>query len=276
MIILRDDNYNPKIDYLVCKSFLNNLPSEYDELQLRACYKGQCQPKLEYEKDLVSIKNFFENNDLRYIDNARWNQLLKIIIKKEVELSKIVNKFNLNDYKTMKEIINQLSRIYNEKNVCDIMKLLVFQSYIIKNNEIIIPKEKYIYSLMNNFKKNLFFNIRIILKKMLLKTQKYNIVHSKESNGDIFKRVIENKMAFMNKFNVIKFGIYGSFAMNLANEYSDLDMLVVLDYIDLNIKRQMLEFWCPILGIPIDLKIVTPSTYITKTTIGMRKTIKFI
>lgn len=202
--------------------------------------------------------------------------MLKIIIKKEVEMPIIINKFNLNDYKTMKEIINQLSRIYNEKNVCDIMKLLVFQSYIIKNNEIIIPKEKYIYSLMNNFKKNLFFNIRIILKKMLLKTQKYNIVHSKESNGDIFKRVIENKMAFMNKFNVIKFGIYGSFAMNLANEYSDLDMLVVLDYIDLNIKRQMLEFWCPILGIPIDLKIVTPSTYITKTTIGMRKTIKFI
>lgn len=60
----------------------------------------------------------------------------------------IINKFNVNDYKTMKEIINYLSRIYNDKNVCDIMKLLVFQSYIIKNNEIIIPKEKYIYSLM--------------------------------------------------------------------------------------------------------------------------------
>lgn len=37
-MILKESDYNPKIDYLFCKSFLS-LPNVYDEFELRNTFK---------------------------------------------------------------------------------------------------------------------------------------------------------------------------------------------------------------------------------------------
>lgn len=48
MKIIRSNKYNPKLDYLVCKNLLNNIPFEYDELSLRDCFNEVKMPTLNF------------------------------------------------------------------------------------------------------------------------------------------------------------------------------------------------------------------------------------
>jgi len=44
--------------------------------------------------------------------------------------------------------------------------------------------------------------------------------------NDILKYLSDNKDIFEKKYNIIKIGIFGSYARNTYNEHSDIDLIV--------------------------------------------------
>lgn len=63
MIVIHKSEYNPRIDFIVCKQMLCDLPYEYDELKLRECFEKELG-ELPYEKDIIAIKSFFKTSDI--------------------------------------------------------------------------------------------------------------------------------------------------------------------------------------------------------------------
>lgn len=58
MIILHKNNYNPKLDFLICKNLLKETPRDCDELDFKDCFFGRRKPLHFHEKQIVKVKNF--------------------------------------------------------------------------------------------------------------------------------------------------------------------------------------------------------------------------
>lgn len=278
MKIIRSNKYNPKLDYLVCKNLLNNIPFEYDELSLRDCFNEVKMPTLNFENDIIKIKHFFEVNDPNIMPLEKWYNLFCICQNKNLRLSDdLLQDFDAENILSIKPVIKKAMYFLNENELITLIKLILLKSYIKRFNELLIPYGSKILKIINATRDGNNLIIQNIYKIIIQKTQKYYQKHSVLQNKTIREKLLEYKAIFLQKFDVEKFGIYGSFACHEENEYSDLDIIVfVKDDTNAFLKKEMIMFWIPIIKIPIDLKLVTDKTFISSTTIGIRKTMQIL
>ena len=78
--------------------------------------------------------------------------------------------------------------------------------------------------------------------------------------------------------SILKIGIYGSFATGNMNEYSDLDLLVIMnekENIDV-ILDYSYKFWSFKIDIPIDIKVITEKDLLGLNMKGLKKTLKYL
>ena len=60
---LINDEYNVKLNYLVCKNLLITPLNDYDELHLRNCFFSESNFLYKYEEEIVKIKNYFSKKE---------------------------------------------------------------------------------------------------------------------------------------------------------------------------------------------------------------------
>ena len=63
-MFLKNKEYNPKIDYLLCKYLIKNLPEPIDENHLKDCFFNKASCQTEADLNLCMIRNFFLQHDL--------------------------------------------------------------------------------------------------------------------------------------------------------------------------------------------------------------------
>lgn len=269
MIVLKGQIYNPKIDYLIMRNLIL-LPFQYDELRLRKVYKGESNFKTAEESSIVLVKSYFLNHSLQDLKNEDIFKLYSLITKD------IIMEYELD----FSNLIN-LALSVNKLNIKD--KLTLFKISLLKfmyeeNSVLIIPyrnqcRKLFIACVDNNIERVIFFENRLVQK-----VKKYHHKHTLEYNGIALKIIEENMKLFVEKYKLIGFGLYGSYALGKASIYSDLDIVILVDNYDdiYERKRQFLDYWKNLIEIPIDFLITTKEDLETQVKKTIRETVKIM
>ena len=268
MLTNKNKNYNPKIDFLVCKNLINNLPNDYDEILLRDAYKNY-KISNDYCSKIIDIKKYFLENDLISYSKNDIENLYFIITDKKIELTDDYVRYELN-------ITNLKWSVNNIKNMVDVDKYLLIRILIVfysLNNMVIIPYRNHIKQLYLAVLYHQDELLKNSYNRLINRTKEYLIAHDNKENEKALLMLDKYKKEFVESFNALEFGIYGSFSTKSYNEYSDLDMYVLMKNIDdkKKIKTQILKFWNDKFNIKIDLKLVTLETIDTTLTKNMKK-----
>lgn len=94
MLLSHEKTYNPKIDYLVCRNLIADLPWEHDEHRFRKVYEEDLVPECKYEMDLLKIKHFFREHDIADLTIKDIESLYFIITGYRIFLIAFQNIFN--------------------------------------------------------------------------------------------------------------------------------------------------------------------------------------
>ncbi len=272
MIVIHKSVYNPRIDFIVCKQLLCNLPYEYDELKLRKCFETELG-ELPYEKDIIAIKNFFKVTDITEAKISEIETLYGICTHESVKYDgEITDAIDMDNLKRLAETVKQ----YDCNNVT-LFQILMLFGYCKVSKVPIMPYHgvcaKIYYSLVSGDRQR----AERSWQDLLYRKSKYSIKHPIEQNAFCVSQLKEYKDEFLKIEGAEKLGIYGSLSRGTDTEYSDVDIIVVMkNGVDAKaVKRQAYRFWFNKLPIHYDL-CVTTEDGIRKLPIGIRSTVKFL
>ena len=114
--------------------------------------------------------------------------------------------------------------------------------------------------------------------RLITKRNKYSLKHDILENKIAIRTLKEKVDEIGKNFQCEKIGIYGSFATQEENEYSDLDILIVVssNKDKEKIKKEMALYFKKNISIPVDIKVVNLSTLDDELTLGMKKSLNII
>ena len=269
MIVLKNEIYNPKIDYLIMRNLIL-LPFNYDELRLREVYKEKVHFKTAEEKSIVLVKSYFLNHPLQELKNKDIFKLYNLItednfIEYELDFSNLLN---------LASSVNRL----NVKDKLTLFKIALLKFMYEENSILIIPYRNQCLKLFIACVENNLIKVNFLEKRLVKKVKKYHHKHSLEYNDIALKIIEDNMKSFVEKFELVGFGLYGSYALDKASIYSDLDLVVLVDnYDDIYKRRRLfLDYWKKLIEIPIDLLITTKEDLETNVKKTIRETVKIM
>lgn len=274
MIVIHNADYNPRIDFLICKNLLLTLPIEYDERCLRKCFVSETNDVEKYEREIIDIKHYFVENDLSNFTTQNIYALYSLITRENTtESMEVVLKVsNIDDViKLAKEVSNSLVA---DKNV--LFQLLLLKMYFDSNHLLLIPyrnicKHLYYSALLGDA-----YMVECLFGKLLSKRDHYCLKHTLAENEKAVKSLFQYSSEFIRSVGAQSLYYYGSLAVGDCNEYSDLDILVVFqDETDITkVEVPVKDFWKSKINIPFDVLITTESAMDKRTTKDMKATMK--
>lgn len=276
-LILKEIEYNTKIDYLVCKNLAKGLEQGYDEERLRLVYNRVEKAKSNYEIMMIRIKDIFTWNNIKVDGTKLAKELYECITGDIIDINFQFNEFTYLSFKTNYLIINGLDISLDFKFI--LIQITLFIGLTLKYDLPIIPYRFSCKNIFNNLINNssgetIENNISILVLRTMKLNQRHDISYSKK----VFKILNENKVDFLSNTSILKIGIYGSFATGNMNEYSDLDLLVITnekENIDV-ILDYSYKFWSFKIDIPIDIKVTTEKDLLELNMKGLMKTLKYL
>lgn len=265
MIFKKMGEYNPKIDYLICRSLLTTIPREFDDLRLKQVFKELVEPMEMHEKELIYIKDTLSVSNI-YTPSGT------------IDFVNAVTgcRFKVQDLPNTNDVEDGIKAIIKceieEKIKASFVQLFILH-YNLASNMLIIPYRKCIYKMLMDESK-----IPYYLLNMRARTDKYLKSHDIKYNAEAFNIVVDKVSEFCKKINAIGVGIYGSIASGSSTQYSDLDILVVVDDDTHNtkqVKREALDYWRMLLPIEVDVCAVRTSDF-NNLPIGIKGTLKML
>ena len=137
MIILHKNNYNPKLDFLICKNLLKETPRDCDELDFKDCFFGRRKPLHFHEKQIVKVRKFFKTHNI--LNLSRWDTrtLYRIITGSKEKISfGIICPINSPDDIV---ILANLVRSTNVTDKYTLFRILLVEGYCLATRKVIVP-----------------------------------------------------------------------------------------------------------------------------------------
>lgn len=273
MIILRKTNYNPKIDYLVCKQLLQNLHNVYDDILLKEIFWEEKSPENEYQFKLLEIKRFFEKNPIETFTHNTVVDLLSIISgqrpQKQTGIFSDIS--DIKDVELLADLVGKnLDQFQDE-----LFQILLLKGYCQTTMKPLVPYKYLCRKLFQSFMSGQLDLAEDLWKKLLFKTEKISKKHSLIDNDNAINQVKNSKQDFLQSVNGEELYLFGSLAMNHGTEYSDIDLLVVFDdnkYFQ-NTGSTCQNYWSGKLQIPFDIIALPRSKFETLSSPGILKTL---
>lgn len=267
-MFLKNKEYNPKIDYLLCKYLIKNLPEPIDENHLKDCFFNKASCQTEADLNLCMIRNFFLQHDLLTF-HKKEIQMLFEYLEISYEFNGFIGK------RVEEKVFYILQDLRNIENKRLIIKVLLVMVYIEEKGEILLPYPKGISSLLMA---STIEDVKRILAYLEKKTQKLNRTHDVRLNSKIPSILKILAPYFLEITGYLGVGVYGSFSLGTTNKYSDLDLLVIVskESNERYARRKSKRFFRAFLPLSMDIKVTTLEKMESEITIGMKKTIKII
>lgn len=275
--------YNPKLDYLICKNIVGEFPVGYEEIHIRNCYYGVEATRNNSEINMLKVKDFFLQNEVSMCTSAELEIFYQQLICKEKKVSFKFFDDLLRLAVPFSNLVIELLKNWNKntlKEYQDLMfRLILVILSLKKQKKFVIPYANAVKKIKDLLGTEMEYeNITFALERLFFRTQERNIKHSKELNKEIRIVLNKHKDEFLKRINAKYLGLTGSFALGIENEYSDVDLVVVMeeefDERILNLKA--FEFWKNHIPIKMDIKIVQESKMYEQLTSSMKKTFKKI
>lgn len=264
--------YNPKIDFRIIKfiSYKKRYINKH-VFFIKDLFKDLVVPKRKKDKRFILIRDtYYLLKNSKEIDISLLEQCYfkisgkKLSKQKKDKLNRIINKKDWTN--TFISLIK--NRIFKKNNY--IMGVLILNYLRIYSNKLPIAILIYkIKNLIKQCKKNNYKEVSKIFKECEITSIKLNKRHNMITSKMIINKLTKIKDYLINNYNIKHLYLFGSYAIGNSNEYSDLDIyLIVKNKINKIILIKYLE---KLFGINIDLAIKEKRTkkYITK---AIRKT----
>lgn len=225
MVILHKDEYNPKIDFLICKNLMLYTPRDCDELDFKSCFFGKRKPKYKHEKTVLRIKRFFKRHDILSLSRQDVQTLYQIVTESR-------EKLNVGIFCKIVEFDDTVTlfKLVNNSNVTDkytLFRILLLKGYCKGNGRLIIPYRrscKRMYDAISFGDTDLAI---FIFNNMKYRTDKYFASHDVKENMKAVEQVEMYKTKFMKTVGAKELYLFGSLAIGGGNKYSDIDLLAV-------------------------------------------------
>lgn len=271
--------YNPKLDYLICKNIAGGFDDSCNELLIRKCYFRKTSWTNKNEYLMCLVRDFFENNDVLSCSEKEVILFISSVTKIKLKLQMINFLLNSNDVLEKKIIV--LAKILEQYNCFErdfILRFMVFILFLQEKRKLLIPYNSLVRKLKISALKENENEITFYLRKLMQKTLKMNTPHSIEINRDVIPNLLKYKDSFKKITGCQNLGIFGSFSLGTDNEYSDLDLVVLIkEDIDVKlIKELSLCYWKNIIPLEIDIKIVKEDKLNDFLTPAMLETLKIL
>ena len=272
IILNHKTTYNPRIDFNICKQLLCSLPYEFDELKLRDCFIKEIGT-LPYEKDIIAIKSFFTNFDITKATMKEVQELYKICTNKEMALEGEI--VTVDDIQELQKIIQ-----FVEKQNCEavtLFQILLLFGYCKINNVPIIPYRGISRCLYLSLLEGDLNKADRSWRSLLYRKNKFCKLHALKENQFCLEQLQKYKSEFLQTVDAVKLGVYGSLARGAGTEYSDIDLIVIVEEgADCkDIKMKSYEFWSDKMTINYDICVTTEED-MPNLPVAIRNTIKII
>lgn len=259
------ENYNPKIDYLLCKFTYASYIGAVDEGEWKDVYNGIIEPKTKGQHFMTKVKktlNYIKVHLREALDETISN-IYRIIMEKEtIELSLTTLIEAIDSYKDFVPartyyyiIANHVFTFFNKEMAILVHTLLRFKED--KLPIIFYPCDaKSINEKIENGIK--IQTIIDYIARISYRTMHLNVPHRLISKEEIITKLLKMKEELRERFGIIALGIYGSYARNEETVYSDLDIYgeVTSDrFGDEDNKHHIFKFLTKELGLNVDGKI---------------------
>lgn len=259
-------DYNPKIDYLLCKYLSNSKFEIIDEKVWKDIYVGEKEPVSPEQimmlrgKDILKL---IKNENFKFsIENIK---MLYYILAEEVEKK-------LDESKLEQLVDNVNSGYYVEPNIEAFIYVLVNPLFDEKYNT---EMAKIIHNLIqfrNGNSPTIFYRFQTdkIIKLLVAgneegarfeiinayqRTSHFNNKHKLITLEEVTSKILSSESVLKMEFGVKEFFIYGSFAKHTENEYSDLDVMIYVESSkqkQLNNKYNLFSYLEEIIGIEVE------------------------
>ena len=234
-------NYNPKIDYLICKYFSSEKIEITSEITWKDIYNSKTLPENANQQMMINCKKAlefikkdsvgFNMKNIKKCYQLISSENLKLNDNQRRQIEDIVNGFNEErsyDYAGLVFLKVLQNKVFDKFNI-EMAKLL--HNFVqIKCNY--IPTIFY-YSQTNKIieliKENEVEGALFIIKNAYQKTEHFNIKHRLIHFDELNVIIQKLKPKLIEDFGVVELSVYGSFSRGEENEYSDLDLYIVVN-----------------------------------------------
>ena len=263
--------YNPKLDYLFCKYASSRKPlSDIDEDEWRNVYYEFKQPSEPRQEKMLIFKKV-----INFIKSPQCNLSINSLIKcLSIFLGSSPKENDIN-YQVLKSVFS-FDHFLEEMNFRDLFISIILKKPFgekfniemaeIATNFLLIKQGKapvifyafVVEKLLNLISSNEIEGARLLMLNLLQRSEVLNRKHEYIPLNILLKRISNIEPVLKTNFGVTSLFYYGSYAKNLANEYSDFDLFVEIDsrrQNDKNNKYRLKTFLENKLGITIDCHI---------------------
>ncbi len=253
MIVSHKQKYNPKIDFLICKNLVYNMPFDKDEHVLKRCYEEEKGMTEWYEEKIVKIKQYFKGHDICEFTNIDIQNLYCIIVGEDIRLSdcKFKKIESVVDVVFIVEYIEKLNIL--EKNT--LFKLMLLKNYCTGQNIPLIVYNKLCWKIFLSVFSVMIYPTSILWDKLLCKLDKYCFKHTIGDNVKAVQQIRKYAEDYLRFSGATTLYMCGSLAAGTGTEYSDADILAVfpnnVDIYEAKIKSQ--AYWADKIQIPYDM-----------------------
>lgn len=276
MIILHKKTYNPKIDFLICKNLLCELPPIKDEHKFIRCFNEEEEMTECFEQKAVEIKKYFMKHDLSQFTNQDIENLYYIIVNKRIVLGDMAFK----KISSADDIISVVSDIrqMDVSSENTLFKLILLKMCGVKQSVPLIVYDRLCWKIFVSALESNCSQVNELWDRLIKKTLKYSYKHSVDQNIEAVNQVKKYCNEYIDLSGAISLYLCGSLATGTGNEYSDVDIVSVFkDDTDVRGARKIMQaYWKERIPIPIDVLVFTESELKEKMQPAMKRTLKKI
>ena len=260
-------NYNPKVDYLICKYLLNKRIEIQDEQLWKDIYFYDNYTKNEEQSFMLKAKKV-----QAYIKNENTNFNLVSILHCYKSIIDDRYKVNQKIIEKIKNIIEMFQNNYSADLAAIVFIYVlennVFDQYNVEMAKIIHNfiqlKRGYVPAIIYYFQADKVIQLIqkkeiegavLEVKKCYIRTKHFNTFHHLIFLEEIIAKLNKERIYLKDKFKVQELYIYGSYSKKTYNEYSDLDLLVKVYFeteYDYQTRFKIFDYLEKQIGIEID------------------------
>ena len=260
-------NYNPKVDYLICKYLLNKRIEIQDEQLWKDIYFYDNYTKNEEQCFMLKAKKV-----QAYIKNENTNFNLVSILHCYKSIIDDRYKVNQKIIEKIKNIIEMFKNNYSADLAATVFIYVlennVFDQYNVEMAKIIHNfiqlKRGYVPAIIYYFQADKVIQLIqkkeiegavLEVKKCYIRTKHFNTFHHLIFLEEIIAKLNKERIYLKDKFKVQELYIYGSYSKKTYNEYSDLDLLVKVYFeteYDYQTRFKIFDYLEKQIGIEID------------------------
>lgn len=236
------NNYNPKLDYLFCKYASSRSPlSKIDEEEWRDVYHELKKPNDPRQEKMLRFKrvlNFMKDPQCHFSMSTLLGCLTVYLgtspKEDDIDYEKLNSVFSFKHPQEEMNFRDLFISIFLEKPFKDELNIVMAE---IASNFLLIKQGKVpvifyafvVEKLLNLISSNEIEGAKLLMLNLLQRSEVLNRKHKFIPLDVLLKRIDEIKPVLQSTFGVTSLFYYGSYAKNVANEYSDFDLFVEVD-----------------------------------------------